>query len=153
MAGVIGKKFLIIFSLLVIATIGLLLSRDLNRKNKACFNNFCFTVDIAATEEERSRGLMFRKSMNLDAGMLFVFPEEGEYSFWMKNTLIPLDIIWIGNDNKVIYIGENIQPCRQDPCSLIRPAGKARYVLELNAGVSKSIALSVGDAIVLNFFK
>ena len=64
-------------------------------------------------------GLMFRENMDSDRGMLFIFEKEGEYPFWMKNTLIPLDIIWINKDKEVVFISENAQPCEEGkPCLL-----------------------------------
>ena len=93
-----------------------------------------------------SRGLMFREKMDADKGMLFIFEKEGEYPFWMKNTLIPLDIIWINEDKEVVFISENAQPCNEEySCSSINPGNNAKYVLEINGGISEKIGLKIGD--------
>ncbi len=106
-------------------------------------------VVVAKTEEEIARGLMFRENLEQDKGMLFIFQEEGEYSFWMKNTLIPLDIIWINKNKEVVFISGNTQPCKEYACPDIDPAKNAKYVLEINGNISKNIGLKVGDIINL----
>ncbi len=117
---------------------------DLNR-GVVCFKNYSFNVELAQTVEKRTQGLMFGEHLDSDKGILFVYEEEGKHSFWMKNTLIPLDIIWINKDKEVIFIGQNIQPCKAEPCPIISPNVKAKYVLELNALTVEEIELSIGD--------
>jgi len=102
-------------------------------------------VELAGTDEERKYGLMWRERLDVDHGMLFVYPADGVYSFWMKNTLIPLDIIWLAADGTVVYISENAEPCTSDYCPSINPNKKARYVLEINGGEAERIGLSEGD--------
>lgn len=111
-----------------------------------CFGDKCFMVEVADTPEGRAEGLMFRESLEPDKGMLFVFDQESEYGFWMKNTIIPLDIIWINSDGEVVFISKETQPC-DESCPSIRPDRRAKYVLELNAGVSDEIGLGIGDEI------
>ena len=113
--------------------------------NKTCINNNCFYVELAQTQEERSRGLMYREILDEDNGMLFIFDEEKEHYFWMKNTLIPLDIIWINKDKEVVDIKKNIQPCVEEECETFKPSDKAKYVLELNAGQSDKNNIKIGD--------
>ena len=110
-----------------------------------CFEGHCFGVELAQTVDQRAKGLMFRKRLDPDKGMLFVYETEGEYSFWMKNTLIPLDIIWINKDKQVAFIGKDIQPCKSERCPSLSPNVRAKYVLELNAGITEKIGLGVGD--------
>jgi len=107
-------------------------------------------VELAITQEEQVLGLMFRKSLDRNKGMLFFFDEEGEHSFWMKDTLIPLDIIWINQNGEVVFISENTQPCQENICPFISTDKKAKYVLEINAGISKEIDLKVGDKLEIN---
>lgn len=101
-------------------------------------------AELADTPQKRSRGLMFREKLAPDAGMLFVFEEAGEWSFWMKNTPVALDILWIGPDKRIVYIEENIPLCRQDPCPEYKPGKDALYALELPAGSVKREKLTKG---------
>ena len=115
--------------------------------DRICFKEHCFEVELATTPDEHALGLMFREHIDDDRGMLFIFGEEKEYVFWMKNTLIPLDIIWINSDKKVVYIGKNARPCSVSYCPDISPGKKAKYVLELNSGMTDAIGLAEGDKI------
>jgi len=92
---------------------------------------------------------MFREKLDSNKGMLFIFDREGEYPFWMKNTLIPLDIIWINEKKEVVFISENTQPCEKDPCLSVNPGKNAEYILEVNGGAAQKIGLNMGDT--LNF--
>ena len=96
---------------------------------------------------------MFRKSLDYNKGMLFVFENVSEHNFWMKNTLIPLDIIWIDENNKVVFIKENAQPCKGGLCESIRSGKKAKYVLEINTGICSSLGLEAGDFIDIKIRK
>ena len=102
-----------------------------------CFESLCFPLEIASTPEERTQGLMFRTE--LEGGMLFVFDHPGRHPFWMKNTLIPLDIIWMDEDKEIVFISRNVQPCKVDPCEVIDPGADASYVLEVNAGMASDL--------------
>ncbi|OIP78845.1 MAG: hypothetical protein AUK17_01590 [Parcubacteria group bacterium CG2_30_44_18] len=114
-------------------------------KPQICFNKNCFQVELAATPQERAQGLMYRNFLAADAGMLFVFQQEGEYPFWMKNTKIPLDMIWINKDREVVLVAKNVRPCEADSCFNIMPDGDALYVLEINAGLADNIGIKQGD--------
>ncbi len=104
--------------------------------------SFVFNIELADTSEERAQGLMFRQSLADDAGMLFDFGEEREVAFWMRNTFIPLDMIFIAADGEIKSIHENARP--QDPTSI--PSGfPVRFVLEIPGGRSREIGLAVGD--------
>lgn len=116
-----------------------------SQEKQVCFKDNCFFVEIAGTFQERKKGLMFREYLEAKKGMLFVFEEEKEHSFWMKNTLIPLDIIWLNKEKEVVFIKRNIQPCKSGLCVRIKPDKKAKYVLELNAGTVEKIGLRVGE--------
>jgi uncharacterized membrane protein (UPF0127 family) len=114
-------------------------------QNQICFGDHCFFVELAKTEAERERGLMNREELGKDKGMFFLFDKEGIYPFWMKNTLIPLDIIWIGSENKIVFIGHNVQPCKSLICPTTNPQIKAKYVLEINGGLSAEMGIKLGD--------
>ncbi len=103
-------------------------------------------VEIAAKGKEREKGLMFRKSMNDDAGMLFVFEEERELSFWMENTCIPLDMIFIASDGTIVGIEENTPTLSRDTFS---PGCAAKYVLEVNAGWARKHGVRAGTTVRL----
>ncbi len=142
---------LLVVLLLLLLAIVLIVLKNYQKEKQArvCFNESCFNVQIANTSEQRSRGLMFQESMPFDQGMLFVFDQEKKHSFWMKNTLIPLDIIWLDAGRQVVFIKENAQPCQQEPCPNIEPTEEAKYVLELNAGAVKAIGLTFGNTMRL----
>lgn len=144
------KKILLVaiffFAFFIIIVTAVLVNHRVEKRNQACFRNHCFNVELAVTPEQRNLGLMFRESLDFNKGMLFIFEEEGRHPFWMKNTLIPLDIIWI-NNKEVVSIKENIQPCKEYFCPSIEPTENAKYVLEINGGISKNIGLKIGDTI------
>ncbi len=100
-------------------------------------------AELAYTDETRSRGLMYRESLAPDAGMLFVFPVAEPQSFWMKNTKIPLDLIWLNERKEIVYF-VTAEPCKKDPCESYGPMQKAKYVLEVNAGFAKKHGLKLG---------
>jgi uncharacterized protein len=99
-------------------------------------------VEVARTPADVERGLMFRKALGPDAGMLFVFPNEEEHVFWMKNTLIPLDMIFIADGGLVVGIVESAEPLTTTPRSV---GARSRYVLEVNGGWSAAHGVKRGD--------
>lgn len=109
-----------------------------------------FTVEIAETQEKQALGLMFRDSMPQDHGMLFLFPNEGIRSFWMKNTRIPLDIFYFDKDLALVSVSENTPPCRTQRCPGYPSAAPAKYVLELNSGKATDLGVKVGDTLELH---
>ena len=115
-----------------------------NSQTSVCFEEKCFNVEISDNDIERSVGLMYRTSLSENNGMLFIFESQGIYSFWMKNTFIPLDIIWVHENFKIVYIYENAQPCRES-CNSITPNKDAKYVLEINSGLAEKYKMKVGD--------
>ena len=106
-------------------------------------------VEIADEPSEQSEGLMFRKSLDKDKGMLFVFEEEMTQSFWMKNTLIPLDMFFINSENAIVDIQE-AEPCKTEDCQIYVSSEPAKYVLEVNKGFSKENNISIGNDIIIN---
>ena len=112
-------------------------------------DGFEVRLELATNNELRGQGLMYRESLPRGEGMLFIFPEPGEYPFWMKNTLIPLDMIWLDTSGKIVAIRPDIPPCRADPCPTYAPDAVSSLVLELAAGEAKEHGLSVGDVIRL----
>ncbi len=101
-------------------------------------------VEVARTPAELQRGLMFRRELAAGAGMLFVFPESDDHSFWMKNTLIPLDMIFISEDGRIAGIVERAEPLTETPRTVGRPS---RYVLEVNGGWAAANGVKPGDGV------
>jgi uncharacterized membrane protein (UPF0127 family) len=91
-------------------------------------------VEVAKNDAELTKGLMYRDVMAESVGMLFDFGETSSHSMWMKNTLIPLDMVWIDKNLKIVHAEKNVQPCYTLACPSYSSPKRARYVLELNAG-------------------
>ena len=108
-------------------------------------NGKSVTAELAVTDEERARGLMFREKILPDQGMLFVFEREDAHSFWMKNTLVYLDMLWLDSQRRVIHIEANVPPCKEDPCPSYGPGVPARYVLELKGGGAAANGIKLQD--------
>ena len=109
-------------------------------------DNFAVQVEVAADDPTREQGLMFRDRLAEDRGMIFLFPKSGVYPFWMKNTLIPLDMIWIDAAKRVVTVASDVPPCKADPCPSFPANGPAaaRYVLETAEGVAKKHRVEAG---------
>ncbi len=103
------------------------------------------TVEVAADPATRERGLMFRRTLDEDRGMLFVFDEEEEHSFWMKNTLIPLDMIFISGQGRVVGVVSRAEPLSLTP----RTGGPCRFVLEVAGGWAAARGVAPGDRVRL----
>ena len=101
-----------------------------------------FEVEVADDTLERSQGLMFRQSLGEDEGMLFIFQADTEGAFWMRNTLIPLDIIFVESKKRIVNVVANATPQTDTPRL---PEGPYRYVLEINGGQAASLGLSSGS--------
>jgi len=101
-------------------------------------------VEVADTSREREQGLMHRKRLDPDAGMLFVYPFDSLQSFWMKNTYIPLDMIFIGNNRRIVGIAENTKPLSLKRIQVDTPS---RFILEVNAGFAKKHGIREGSRV------
>ena len=103
-----------------------------------------FEVEVVSTPADRERGLMFRKSMASNAGMLFLYPDEGPVSFWMKNTLIPLDMLFLKADGSIAHIAHSAVPLDETP---IDSGAPVKAVLEVNGGTANALGIKEGDRI------
>jgi uncharacterized protein len=114
------------------------------------FKGQTIMLEVARTSQEQSTGLMNRTELATDRGMLFVFSPPRPVSFWMKNTLIPLDMIFMSN-GVVKYISAQALPCKQDPCPTYGPESRADIdgVIELRGGRATELQLKVGDRVKL----
>lgn len=143
------KKLKLIITLVIILSVSLLTLLTKPSPSNICFqSSSCFDIEIAQTPETRSQGLMFRESLPQNQGMLFIFPKSEIYSFWMKNTLIPLDIIWISENLEIIDI-TTLSPCIEDPCPSYTPKAQAKYVLEINANLAQQQNIKIGDHAII----
>ena len=109
-----------------------------------------YSVELARTPEEQAQGLMFRESLSPRAGMLFLFSDAAPHRFWMKNTMIPLDMIWMDHDRRIVEMSLDTPPCRSSSAKECPNYGgnfKSKYVLELNAGVARKNGLKAGDTL------
>jgi len=103
-----------------------------------------FNIEIAKTPSEKILGLMYRRSLPADAGMLFLYDRPQQVTFWMRNTYIPLDMVFIGADGRVQRIESHTEPFS---LAAISSDGEVEAVLELNAGTADAIGLKVGDKV------
>lgn len=105
-----------------------------------------FDIEIADEPNERSRGLMHRETLPEDHGMLFIYPRDQRASFWMKNTLIPLDMLFISSDGRILQIARETTPFSLEP---VRSRDPVRAVLEINGGLSDRLGIAAGDTVTL----
>ncbi len=104
-------------------------------------------VEVMVKDEDRAMGLMFRPSLALDRGMLFLFEESDFHGIWMKNCKFPIDILWLDQARTVVHVENSVPPCKAEPCPVYQPLRKAAYVVELNAGQARREGASVGSAV------
>ena len=108
-----------------------------------------YAVEIATTPEDRAQGLMFRENLPARTGMLFLFEETAPHHFWMKNTMIPLDLIWMDESGTVIFISADTPPCTADPCPNYGTDIPVKTVLEIAGGKAKAEGVTVGARLEL----
>ena len=104
-----------------------------------------FTVEIADTNEQRQRGLMYRKEMAEDAGMIFDFGVSRRVQMWMENTILPLDMLFVDSTGTIRNIKQNAVPYSQD---IIDSITDVKYVIELNAGITAKLGIKPGDRVI-----
>ena len=109
--------------------------------------NITFNVEVAKTIEERRIGLMYRKKLLNNEGMLFIFPHEKIIQLWMKNTYIPLDVIFISENKVIVDIKKNMEKLSE---TIIKSEVKSKYALEFNAGLISKLNIKIGDKVFFN---
>ena len=109
--------------------------------------NIVFNVEVSKTVEERSTGLMYRKKLLNNEGMLFIFPREKIIQLWMKNTYIPLDVIFISENKVIVDIKKNMEKLSE---TIVKSKVKSRYALEFNAGLINKLDIEIGDKVLFN---
>ena len=109
--------------------------------------NITFNVEVAKTIEERRIGLMYRKKLLNNEGMLFIFPREKIIQLWMKNTYISLDVIFISENKVIVDIKKNMEKLSE---TIVKSKVKSRYALEFNAGLINKLGIEIGDKVLFN---
>ena len=139
------KSYISLFILLYFILITVLNAQETtNIIIKNNIKDVYFNVEIARKKIDREKGLMFRKNLNLEKGMLFIFPNESKVSMWMKNTLISLDIIFISKNYKIVDIINNAKIMSKE---ILTSKVKAKYALEINAGLVTKLNIKIGNNI------
>lgn len=110
------------------------------------FAGVTLTVELATTPAAQQQGLSGRASMAANQGMLFVFDQEAEWSFWMHEMEFSLDIIWFNASRQVVFVEQDLPPCTPTACPVYTPNSNAMYVLEVNAGFVKANNVQFGDS-------
>ena len=114
-------------------------------------DGFVVRVELATDDAMRAQGLMFRDRLEAGAGMLFLFPADEPLRFWMKNTRIPLDMIFLDSNRRIVDIQRDVPPCKFDPCPSYGPGTRilSRYVLEIAGGEAAKHSLKNGDVLTI----
>jgi uncharacterized membrane protein (UPF0127 family) len=106
-----------------------------------------YRLELATNPEDQAQGLMYRENLLPNTGMLFLFDQPSPHHFWMKNTMIPLDIVWLDEAGRVIFVSADTPPCRADPCPTYGTDVPVRRVLEIDGGRAKQEGVAVGATI------
>ena len=117
--------------------------------SQVCFDDFCYDVEIAESIDEQKMGLMFRETLDLDSGMLFVYETSSVKRFWMKNTKIPLDLFFVNKNGTIVDIKKNFEPCTSFICPSYHSKAPAKYVIEVNAGFADEHGIKPGHTVKL----
>lgn len=140
-------RYLFIFAFALVS-LGAQPTYQENYSQQISIGDNAFATEIANTPEKMQRGMMFRTNMADNQAMLFVFTRPQPVVFWMKNTLIPLDMLFFDADGKLLEIKPNVPPCKRRPCKNYASAhSNIRYVVELKAGTVEKQRIAVGDSL------
>jgi hypothetical protein len=104
-------------------------------------------AEVMVSDEDRAMGLMFRPSLPLDRGMIFLFGTSDFHGIWMKNCKFPIDILWLDEERRVVHVAEAVPPCKAEPCPVYNPMRKASWVIELNAGQARREKAVLGSTV------
>lgn len=140
------------FIFLLTILIAFVLQIPVENESQACFEDgYCVDVEIRNTPEGRELGLMFKDALAEDEGMLFIFEDSVKYAFWMKNMKMPIDIIFISSDKRIVSISQDAVPCDKpsDECELYYPDGEYMYVVETKANFTQRHGLLAGQVVEL----
>ena len=123
-----------------------LMTSFLESSPQFCFSDYCLSLEIADSQEKRELWLMFREQLNEWSGMIFVFTWEDYHWMWMRNMVIPLDIIWVDKNYEVVKI-VSANPCEKEICDIYKPNVKNLFVIEIGSWVAKNLWLKQWDKI------
>lgn len=148
------KKLFLIAIVIILTTLTITIIytnkyTDYKSQPNISIDNHTFNIVTATTVSEQEKGLGNRTSLNTNSGMLFIFNTPGNYGFWMKDMEFPLDIIYI-NNNKIINIFTLKKPNNNSQLQIVYPKKPSKYVLEINANLSKKYNLKTGDSVKIN---
>ena len=116
------------------------------KRRHVLFGRKKFTVEVADSLIKKLMGLSWRDGIGADEGMLFVFGRSGRYGFWMHGMRFSIDILWLDSEMKVVYIRNNVKPCRSVfGCKTMKPDRDSKYVIELRAGTVRKLGIRKGD--------
>jgi hypothetical protein len=104
-------------------------------------------AEVMVSDEDRAMGLMFRPTLPLDRGMIFLFETADFHGIWMKNCKFPIDILWLDETKRIVHVAESVPPCKADPCPVYNPMRRASWVIELNAGQARREKAVLGATI------
>jgi hypothetical protein len=139
----------ILLIILLILVAGCIKGQRDDHNAKAAIGDVELQLELATSPEERAHGLMYRDSLGEKNGMLFVFEEKGYHAIWMKNVKFPLDILWLDEGLRVVYIIRDVPPCKSEPCPIYLPRIDAKYVMELPANSTIKHGIEIGDELSL----
>ena len=144
------KKYVFIIFLILITTVYAEEQYKTFGHGKVVFfeQDLTIEVEVATTEKQRTRGLMFREYLAPNKGMLFVFEQEVIQNVWMRDTLIPLDIVFISAKGKIVSIIKDLQPCVNEICDIYSSTKRAKYMLEVNQGMVDRKDISVNQMLI-----
>jgi len=136
-------EIIILFVTVIVLLIFFYLKKTPTKYTNVKVGNTEIRAEIADNPITQTKGLMFRKNLPENEGMLFIFNNEGYHNFWMMNMSFPIDIIWVNKEKVVVDITKNVQPCKL-LCPIYRPNEKAMYVLEVNANFTEEHKVVIG---------
>jgi len=144
------QKIYIGIFIVVVLAVGVWALENYMSSPNVCINGKCFKMEIADTEAEKILGLSERESLKENEGMIFVFSEPDDWGFWMHEMSFPLDIIWVDSEGIILAIGENLEPCpAEGDCPIYYSGGQAKYVLEINGGLSEKYGFEIEDLVLM----
>jgi uncharacterized membrane protein (UPF0127 family) len=144
------KLFVVFLIIFIVTNVSAEQQYEKFGRGKVVFSQQTITivVEVARTEMQRTIGLMFREYLAVHSGMLFIFEQETIQRVWMRYTLIPLDVVFISAQGKIVSMIKNLQPCKVEPCEIYQSTVAATYMLEVNAGMLDRKNIEIGQKLL-----